>query len=331
MKFQEFLKELGFDVKKYQALDELDDFNLIQQLKVREELTNFVKGFIKEDDVYFRAYFLEDVFWDRIRNGGLTKEEVRDYVNERLLRLLVDLKEHYKVCFSNPVITKSVFFKEEKHSKNHQDIYEGHVPHMLSYSDVVRPLSRWSLENFLFKKPSLGAGTNRIIMLTPEEIDELDNKDPIGEELTVLSNESVSAIAPELMRKPHSGEDFSYAMYMAIDIKKTDEEILSDLEKLLPVWRKELNIDPPEKKRSWEYMRNKILSYRIIALMDLLEIVKIYTALTDIRVPKRLISLALYPEGERDGFGLDQTVIPFLEKIRGKSYKLLHDYKINKK
>ncbi|ELY7391621.1 hypothetical protein SOJ80_001816 [Cronobacter universalis] len=331
MKFQEFLKELGFDVKKYQALDELDDFNLVQQLKVRDELTKIVKGFMNEDEICFRAYFIKDVFIEKLGRGGLTDEEIQEYVNERFLECLSHLKEHYTLCFSNPVITESVLFKIDLYFQEHQDIYEGHVPHMLSYSEVVHPLSRWSLENFLFKKPSLGAGTNRLIMLTPEEIDELDNKDPIGDELTVLSNESVSAIAPELMSKPHSAEDFSYSMYMAIDIKKTDEEILRDLEKLLPVWRKELNIDPPEKKRSWEYMRSKILSYRIIALMDLQEISRIYTTITKTRVPKRLISLALYPEGERDGFGLDQTVIPFLEKIRGKSYKLLHDYKINKK
>ncbi|WP_307803470.1 DUF6387 family protein [Rahnella sp. ChDrAdgB13] len=100
--------------------------------------------------------------------------------------------------------------------------------------------------------------------------------------------------------------------------------------KLLPVWRSELNINEPEKKRSWSYIRDRILSYKIIPLIDLLELAKIYTNGTKRRIPKRVLSLMIYPNGERDGFGLEQTVIPFLEKIRAKTYKLMDEYKINK-
>ncbi|WP_437889801.1 DUF6387 family protein [Phytobacter sp. V91] len=117
---------------------------------------------------------------------------------------------------------------------------------------------------------------------------------------------------------------------MKLDLNKSDDEIIKDLSLLLPMWRRELELDIPEKKREWGYIRRRIIDYRIIPLLDIMALAKIFTFVTGRRVPKKILALLVYPDGERDGFGLAQVVLPFLEKVAGSSSKLIFDYKITK-
>ena len=114
-----------------------------------------------------------------------------------------------------------------------------------------------------------------------------------------------------MITPPSNHDDLRHNMYAAFDLSKSDDDIISSFRKLLPIWRNELQIDADGKKRSWEYVRGKIISYKIFPLIDLLDLTKIYTHVTKKRVPKKIIAAMIYPDGERDGFGLDQTVMPF--------------------
>jgi hypothetical protein len=58
-----------------------------------------------------------------------------------------------------------------------KDVYSGCLPFMMSYSDVVKPLSRYSLEGFVFGCALKGAGEGRPVMLTQQEIEEMDEED----------------------------------------------------------------------------------------------------------------------------------------------------------
>lgn len=322
--FQEYLKNLGFNIHKYEVMSGLSDFELIEQLSIRDKYSNVVKGLLNEDHACFAGHVL---------GNSLDELKKMDFESDEFLKMVLDkysvahnnVTSHYINCFSNPALViddKYLGFYKYK------DVYSGFVPNMMSYTDSVHPLSRISLEGFVFSKATIGVGANEPVMPTMDEISELDDHN--NEKLFPLSNESVSLIASEAMRSGFNPEDFGYPMYLSVDVTKHDADILEDLARLLPIWRNELNIDAPSKKRSWGYIRGKIIDYKIFPLMDLLEVARIYTFNTKKRVPKRLLSLALYPDGERDGFGLDQTVIPFLEKIRGKSHKFLEEYKINK-
>lgn len=83
-----------------------------------------------------------------------------------------------------------------------------------------------------------------------------------------------------MITPPSNHDDLRHNMYAAFDLSKSDDDIISSFRKLLPIWRNELQIDADGKKRSWEYVRGKIISYKIFPLIDLLDLTKIYTHVT---------------------------------------------------
>ncbi|EIP7785834.1 DUF6387 family protein [Escherichia coli] len=326
--FKNFAEALGFNLGKYEVFTDMSDFELITQLMRREDYNRFIKGFVVEDEEHFMAYLYEN-FID-VRSLPEDENEAKDIINSKIPSIETEIafvSGRFRKIFASSVIGDDIGADYSFYEKNiRKELYKGFFPHMLSSTRTVVPLRRIMLENYVWKKPSSGAGTERTLLLSSEDVDYLSEYD--DELLFTLANESLSAVAPELMKS--NSEGFSYAMHLSLDITKTDDEILSDLKKLLPIWRKELNLEEPEPKRAWGYLRERIIKYKIIPLMDLLMLAKFYTFGTKRRVPKRVLASMIYPNGERDGFGLEQTVIPFLEKIRPKIYKLLSEYKINK-
>ncbi|MDV0603663.1 DUF6387 family protein [Raoultella ornithinolytica] len=329
LSFQEVVERIGFDINKYDSFEMMSDFDLLTQISGRNELSYMVKILTDEDLMGFYEYALAEHY---IENYSCTPQSDCDI--ERLIPVIVgkykrsldDVLGHYADCFSSPVIdVDGVKFLA---SIQRKDVYNGFVPNMMSFSDIVKPISRFSLEGLVFNNPSLGEGIGRPLMLTSDEIEDLDEND--SEKLFNISNESISIIFPDKMRMPNNADDFGHAIHLSIDIAKNDNDILDSLAKLLPIWRKELKISEPEKKRTWSYIRDRIISYRIIPLIDLLEFSKIYTKVTKKRVSRKTIAFLTYPHGEQDQFGLAQTVLPFLEKVKMECSKFFDEYKINK-
>ena len=276
--FQEYAKKLGFDINKYNDISNLNDYDLVKQIEFREKRGERIKGFVGEDDRLYMAHVVGDSL-DFLNE--LSDDEVKKFTSSSEFQNLAELlykKAYYELglsfekCFSNPVVD----LDENRHLMHFElkDIYHGFVPNMLSYSDFVKPLSRWTMENFVFSKPSQGEGKDKPLMYTLEELEKLDDDE---EKLFNLSNESVNMVLSDTW----NGEDLGYAMYLSLDLTKTDSEIIESLSKLLPVWREELGLNTPEKKRPWDYIRGKIINYNIIPLIDLLDLAKIYTKLRE--------------------------------------------------
>lgn len=329
LSFQEVVKNIGFDINKYNSFEMMSDFDLLTQITGRNEFSYMVKILTDEDRMEFYQYALTEHY---IENDTCAPHS--DFDNESLIPFIVgkyknsldDILERYIDCFSSPVVDVNGF--KSLASIKRKDVYSGFVPNMMSFSDIAKPLSRFSLERLVFNNPEIGEGIGRPLMLTNDEIEQLDEND--NEKLFNISNESISLIVPDEMRMPNNAEEFSHTLHLSIDIAKNDNDILDGLAKLLPIWRKELKISEPEKKRTWGYIRDRIISYRIIPLIDLLEFSKLYTKITKKRVSRKTIAFLTYPHGEQDQFGLAQTVFPFLDKIRKESSKFFVEYKINK-
>ncbi|CDH23231.1 DUF6387 family protein [Xenorhabdus bovienii] len=98
-----------------------------------------------------------------------------------------------------------------------------------------------------------------------------------------------------------------------LDLDVDDSLIIDSVKRLLPIWRKDLGIEPLEKpiSSSWEVLRNKILNYKIIPLLDLL----IWEKKTKNKITNGVLAVTLYPDGEFDSINIAQTIKPFLEKI----------------
>jgi len=100
----------------------------------------------------------------------------------------------------------------------------------------------------------------------------------------------------------------------------TDKEIIADIIKLLPEWRKCLGIEEPcGISYSKELDYKKIVSYRIIPLLDLL----LHEKINNKKFPLRVLATALYPKGEKGENELKQTVIPLALRITSDNYRHL--------
>jgi hypothetical protein len=109
--------------------------------------------------------------------------------------------------------------------------------------------------------------------------------------------------------------------HMVINLNEnSDKTILSDIKKLLPHWREVLEInEPTENIYSKPSHFKKIVDYKIIPLLDL----KIWSLLEDKKIPHRVLTVALYPNGEKGETELKQTVLPFTEIILSDDYRLI--------
>lgn len=332
-KFIEFIKGIGFDVENYNSLNDFSDYDVILQLINREKMAKWASSIFSDDgmncvDNYFGlSSELAEIIDIAIKDTPL--HNLNNLTKEHKIMLLNIL--FYKAVFKNPLDDNLLNCRDKYFTPqeimdmrlNKNILHEGYGKYMLPYTDSVKALSRYDLESFVFSNALHGVGAGAAVMYAQDEIEKMDAEDV--EKLNSLSNESLNCV----IDTNGFGVDFKHEMLLKIGLGKTDEEIIKDLTVLLPIWRQKLNIETPDRKRGWDYIRNKIISYKIIPLQDIMALAGMYTYITKKRVSKKDIAFLVYPY-ERDGFGLVQTVIPFLEKIKGKSSQFITDYKITK-
>ncbi|MDC9621516.1 DUF6387 family protein [Xenorhabdus sp. XENO-7] len=114
----------------------------------------------------------------------------------------------------------------------------------------------------------------------------------------------------------HIPKDFlelDSSIVIQLDLDTDDSLIIDSIKRLLPIWRKDLGINPLNKpiSSSWEVLRSKIINYKIIPLLDLL----IWEKKTNNKITNGVLAVTLYPDGEFDSINIAQTIRPFLEKI----------------
>ncbi|HBD1616277.1 TPA: hypothetical protein KH785_004725, partial [Escherichia coli] len=212
--FKNFAEALGFNLGKYEVFTDMSDFELITQLMRREDYNRFIKGFVVEDEEHFMAYLYEN-FID-VRSLPEDENEAKDIINSKIPSIETEIafvSGRFRKIFASSVIGDDIGADYSFYEKNiRKELYKGFFPHMLSSTRTVVPLRRIMLENYVWKKPSSGAGTERTLLLSSEDVDYLSEYD--DELLFTLANESLSAVAPELMKS--NSEGFSYAMHLSL-------------------------------------------------------------------------------------------------------------------
>lgn len=107
--------------------------------------------------------------------------------------------------------------------------------------------------------------------------------------------------------------DAAKDLMITVDLNNRNDVLIDSFSKLIPLWRKEMDFPEPEKPISggWDSIRRKILDYKIIPLIDLLS----WERATNSKISLGVLSVALFPDGEKDAFVIAQTVKPFLDRI----------------
>lgn len=111
-------------------------------------------------------------------------------------------------------------------------------------------------------------------------------------------------------------------MIVNIDLTWPDEVLMQDFENLLKIWRGELDFEIKNESKisnSWAVIKKKVLDYKVIPMLDLLD----WAAMANVSITNRVMALALFPNGDYDSTNLAQTIKPFIEN-------LLADFSIEK-
>lgn len=133
-------------------------------------------------------------------------------------------------------------------------------------------------------------------------------------------NDNINSVVDKEKESPYSHVDaisnipcFDGDIHCAIRLDVQDDLIINDLKRLLPQWRKQLDIklDEDRIKNSWAVVRSKIISYQAIALYDLL----LWQKATGNQITNGVLAVSLYPEGDFDSTNIVQTIKPFVENL----------------
>ncbi|MBL5827666.1 DUF6387 family protein [Serratia fonticola] len=101
--------------------------------------------------------------------------------------------------------------------------------------------------------------------------------------------------------------------YCKVDILKQDDVIISELLKLIKLWRREIGVPDPTPliKNSWSVVKDKIISYAIFPLIDLM----MWEEATSNKITNGVLAVSLFPDGDYDAINIAQTIKPFVESV----------------
>ncbi|EOG9027116.1 MULTISPECIES: DUF6387 family protein [Proteus] len=111
-------------------------------------------------------------------------------------------------------------------------------------------------------------------------------------------------------------------VFCKIDLMKSDEVILYEMSHLLKTWRNELDIpdDDDTIKNGWYVVKDKILSYRMFPLIDLI----LWEKAMSNKITNGVLAVSLFPNGEYDSINIAQTIRPFAMSLL--NYKTLEKF-----
>lgn len=170
----------------------------------------------------------------------------------------------------------------------------------LSYGDGIRPVDRLLLNFIGEMEAEDGYLKGKSIIIDNDYANDLIERD----------NGMFWAVMREPVNLLNSAID---GVAVTIDLNNRDDVLIESLSMLLPLWRKELNIEEPPKPVSggWDSVRKKILEYKIIPMIDLLS----WANSTGSKISLGVLAVALFPDGDKDTFMIAQTVKPYLDKL----------------
>jgi hypothetical protein len=112
-------------------------------------------------------------------------------------------------------------------------------------------------------------------------------------------------------------------MFTVINLERfTDKEILNELTKCLPEWRKVHDVEENSYiQLSKPSHRGKIIEYRMIPYMDL----SISALLNNFTIPHRVMVAVLFPGDIKGELEFRQTILSFYKKILDSDYRSLNN------
>ena len=118
--------------------------------------------------------------------------------------------------------------------------------------------------------------------------------------------------------KAHGYSGATSGLYIELNIEEyCDEDIIKDVQQLLPFWRKQLSVDEPDVINQRKDDVQKIVNYQLIPLLDLL----LWSAANRRKIPNSVMTVALFPNGEKGEVEFRQTVLPMLHKLLDYRYR----------
>jgi hypothetical protein len=99
----------------------------------------------------------------------------------------------------------------------------------------------------------------------------------------------------------------------------SNEEILTHMAKMLPLWRHQLGVEDIPIKTSRNTDIERIIDYKIIPLMDLFNWENIY----DKKINRTVLFDCIYPNQDRGTSFLEGTVKPFIKTILDSNYRFI--------
>jgi hypothetical protein len=110
--------------------------------------------------------------------------------------------------------------------------------------------------------------------------------------------------------------------WVAVNLGKySNIELIEIFQKLLPLWRVELNINEPKSNIGKTSEIRKISAYKIIPYMDLL----FWSEYRQAKLPNNVAVVALFPQGETGEIRFSQVILPFFNKIIDENYRWLKE------
>lgn len=155
------------------------------------------------------------------------------------------------------------------------------------------------------------SGSRSIYPLTVGDVNHISSFFKSVHDIQLFDNDSVVPSENHLSAMDDALSVF-YGVCCRIDLMKNDEQILYDMKSLLKKWRAELKFNnSPSIKTSWSVVRDKIILYKAIPLIDLM----IWELATENKITDGVLAVTLFPEGEYDAIQIAQTIKPFAKQL----------------
>ncbi|HIG8798088.1 TPA: DUF6387 family protein [Raoultella terrigena] len=271
-----------FDLSKYEVLNGLCDKDLFRQLYLRIESYHDSLDKSASWDQASTTYFLEVAGGLKINYGQI------DPFNE----IKVDTPdEHYEWM------------------KGGRDFYEKYMENAnksmsLSTGYGIGYLSRESLMYLSVMSDSVGSREGMPVVLDNDEfygyLNEQSDPNKDGS-LRARLSDSVTLVTEQYE-----------SLFLSVDLTTPDEILLAEFKRLIPIWRKEMNVEKnPSIASSWSVVKKKVIDYKIIPYIDLY----IWANTNGVSIPHGIMAVALFPYGEKDVFSVTQTIKPFIENL----------------
>jgi hypothetical protein len=268
-----------FDISNYDLFKKMTDKEILEEVRLRSSIMNDIIIEMK----YGRETFYEHQFSSILKGAPA---------------LTVFLKEYYEDLDTQTQTEPGyIEYKQSKEKFLKYTLNSGHSAIQLLTTHNV-----WSLNESLVK---------------------LNNEFKIEDQINSYDHGMFLDASIDKLNHALETQDFlrnTVKLNVEINLwKNSDEQILSSLKELLPIWRKEFEIENIESTKPRSNDIKKIIDYQAIAFLDIF----IWEFINKKIILRATLLEALYPETTRDTNFLKQVLMPFIHTIALPFYEMV--------